>query len=116
MSEFVTVARHGDIPEGEGRPFTIGGKLIAVFFSNGQYYALDDVCPHMGAQLSGGWVENGAVICPWHAWRFSVEDGRWLDSPKSRLKCGCYEVRREGDAIQVRVPDDAGSSDGASPA
>ncbi|WP_092048807.1 Rieske (2Fe-2S) protein [Planctomicrobium piriforme] len=104
MSEFVSIAKTGDIPEGEGRTYPVNGRVIAVFFADGKYSAIDDACPHMGASLSAGYVENGAVTCPWHAWRFSVENGAWLDSPKSKLRCGSYEVRVVGNEVQVHVP------------
>jgi nitrite reductase (NADH) small subunit/3-phenylpropionate/trans-cinnamate dioxygenase ferredoxin subunit len=44
-------------------------------------------------------------MCPWHAWRFCVNDGTWLDNPKSKVKTETYEVRVIGDEIQVLVPD-----------
>jgi nitrite reductase (NADH) small subunit/3-phenylpropionate/trans-cinnamate dioxygenase ferredoxin subunit len=107
MSDFVTVARHGDIPAGEGRAFPVAGRMVAVFFDGQQYFAIDDFCPHMGASLAGGYVENGIVTCPWHAWRFCIHDGRWCDNPK--IKIDAFEVRVEGDAIQVRMtPREAG--------
>jgi len=99
MSDFVTVAKVGAIPEGEGMTFTVGERLLAVFCIDGQYQAIDDLCPHMGASLAQGHVEDGVVACPWHAWRFRVSDGTWCDNPK--LKVSCYEVRVEGDEIQV---------------
>src|SRR5437588_10340776 len=103
MSEFQTVCRVGDVGEGEGKTVTVGTKLIAVFLDQGQYYAIDDMCPHMGASLAGGYVENGHVTCPWHAWRFRLTDGAWADY--SKLKIGCYAVRVVGEEIQVQVPE-----------
>src|SRR5215207_10185134 len=99
MAEFHTVCRVGDIPENEGKTVTVKGKLVALFRHNGQFQAIDDTCPHMGASLSGGYVENGVVTCPWHAWRFRLNDGAWADNP--RLKIGCYAVRVEGDEVQI---------------
>lgn len=115
--EYVAVARIGDIPDGQGRTYKVGDRLIAVFLHQGDYYAIDDLCPHMGASLGAGEVdERGAVTCPWHAWRFSVADGTWCDNP--RLKIAAYGVRLVGDEIQVSVPAadekpgaDAGASD-----
>ena len=104
MPEFLSVAKVGDIPPNEGRSYPIGGRMVGVFFSDGKYYAMDDACPHMGASLASGWVEDGAVTCPWHAWRFCVRDGTWLDNPKSKFKSSTYEVRIEGDEILVEVP------------
>jgi nitrite reductase (NADH) small subunit/3-phenylpropionate/trans-cinnamate dioxygenase ferredoxin subunit len=100
-AKFQTVARVGEIPEGEGRPFEVAGRMIAVFLEGGRYFALDDACPHQGAPLCDGIVGDKSVTCTWHGWRFSLEDGRWLDSPRTRV--GTYPVRVEGDEIQVAV-------------
>ena len=100
--EFVTVAKVGEIPAGEARAYIVGQRIVAVFFVDGVYSAIDDLCCHMGASLSGGYVEQGWVNCPWHAWRFSITDGTWLDNPKAKICQQVFEVRVEGDAIQVR--------------
>jgi nitrite reductase (NADH) small subunit/3-phenylpropionate/trans-cinnamate dioxygenase ferredoxin subunit len=100
MSEFVTVAKVGAIPEGQGAAFIVNGRTVAVFLENGQYFAIDDFCPHMGASLAGGYLEDGIVTCPWHAWRFCVRDGTWCDNP--RISIDSFEVRVIDDQIQVR--------------
>jgi nitrite reductase (NADH) small subunit/3-phenylpropionate/trans-cinnamate dioxygenase ferredoxin subunit len=102
MAEFRTVCRVGDLSEGEGKTVIVGGKLVAVFRCGDSYHAIDDMCPHMGASLGDGYAENGIVTCPWHAWRFRLSDGAWADNP--RLTIGCYQVRVEGDEVQVEVP------------
>jgi nitrite reductase/ring-hydroxylating ferredoxin subunit len=100
-AEFVTVAKVGAIPEGEGASFQVGKRLVAVFLHEGQYLAIDDLCPHMGASLGAGYLdEEGVVTCPWHAWRFNVCTGKWADNP--RLAIDTFEVRVLGDEIQVR--------------
>ena len=98
---YQTVARVGEVPEGEGRVFEVDGRMIAVFLDGGRYYALDDACPHQGAPLSDGAVFEKAVTCSWHGWRFSLEDGRWLDSPRTRV--ATYPVRVVDDQVQVAV-------------
>lgn len=99
---FQTVARVGEIPEGEGRPVEFDGRMIAVFLQGGTYYAMDDCCPHQGAPLSDGELCDKTVTCTWHGWRFSLEDGRWLDSPRTRVPT--YTVRVQDDQIQVAIP------------
>lgn len=102
--EFVTVAKVGEIPEGEGRAFPIGKRMVAVFCTDGRYFAIDDFCPHQGASLAEGYIdkEQCAVACPWHHWRFSIDDGTWLDNPKIGVEK--YSVRVMGDNIQVQEP------------
>ena len=105
MDGFVTVAKVGEIPAGEGRAYTVNGRRVAVFFKEGSYYAIDDTCPHMGASLADGYLEDFGVLCPWHAWKFCVRTGTWLDNPKSRTVAQPFEVQVDGDNICVRVPD-----------
>lgn len=111
MTCFTTVAKVGEIAEGQAASFAVNGRMVAVFNESGNYSAIDDICPHMGASLATGHVEQGVVTCPWHAWRFKISDGTWCDNP--RIKIDAFEVRVEGNEIQVRVParDQPGSSD-----
>lgn len=117
MTTFKTVAKVGDIPPGEGRAYEFDGRMVAVFLIDGEYQAIDDFCPHMGASLAAGAVEAGMVICPWHAWCFKLSDGTWCDNPK--VKVDVFEVLVEGDEIKVGAVDspdekgDAGDSDAA---
>lgn len=101
MSDFRTVCKATEVVDGEGKTVTLDNKLIALFRIDGQYFAIDDVCPHMGASLSGGYVENGIVTCPWHAWRYRLADGAWADNP--RVKIGCYPVRVVGEDVQIQL-------------
>ncbi len=100
MREFEAVGKVGDFEEGQGRAVPVDGRMVAVFRRGDQWYAIDDLCPHMGASLAEGYVEGDTVTCPWHAWRFCIKDGSWEDSPK--IKVECFEVKIEGDEVLVR--------------
>ena len=43
--------------------------------SDGRRFELDRRCPHQGADLSHGSLEDGCVVCPRHGWRFDLSDG-----------------------------------------
>lgn len=75
--------------------------MIAVFNRDGVFHAMDDFCPHMGASLACGWIQEDSVACPWHAWRFSLHDGGWLDNPK--IKVEIFPVHIEGDEVQIEI-------------
>jgi nitrite reductase/ring-hydroxylating ferredoxin subunit len=57
---------------GEGRP-------VAVFFDQGQVYALDNRCPHMGFPLHRGTVTDGILTCHWHHAKFDLAGGCTFD-------------------------------------
>ena len=103
MGTLHTVARVGELKDGDCGTICVNQKVIAIFCVGTQYYAIDNMCPHMGAELSGGFVEDGIVTCPWHYWRFRLADGAWADNP--RVKIGSYPVHVVGDEIKVEVPD-----------
>ena len=97
--QYQNVASVGEVVEGQGFPVEVNGRPIAVFLAEGQYYAIDDTCPHQGAPLCDGLVAGKSVTCTWHGWRYSLEDGRRLDA--SRGKVGTYPVRVRDGEIQV---------------
>ena len=102
MANLVPVAAIDEVREGSSLVVEVQGKEIAIFRSDGQYFAIDDACPHAGASLAGGHVENGIVTCPWHYWRFRLADGAWADNP--RIKTGCYCVQVIGETIHIEFP------------
>ena len=99
---FLAVAKVGDVPEGEGRLVEVEDRLIALFLDGGEYFALDDACPHQGAPLSDGMVDKKSVTCTWHGWRFGLADGRHLDGSSCRV--ATYPVRVVGDTIEIGIP------------
>ncbi len=111
MPEFETVAKVGDIPDGKGAAFEVNGRVVAVFNDAGTYRAIDDMCPHMGASLSTGFLESSEVTCPWHGWRFDTRTGAWCDNPT--LKVDTFEVKVAGEEIQVKVFEQDTSVDSA---
>ncbi len=101
MAECHVVCNDGELADGKARCVRVGDKLIAVYRVNGDYFAIDDVCPHMGASLSEGEVDGGVVTCPWHGWRFRLADGTWADN--TRLKISSYPVEVVEGQVLIRV-------------
>ena len=112
MPEFKTVGKVGDIEPGDGKAYEFGEQMVAVFLQiDGTYLAIDDLCPHMGASLASGHFSDGIVTCPWHSWSFDARDGAWCDN--RRLKIDTFQVRIQGDEIQLAVVESDESNTGA---
>ncbi|HLI26856.1 MAG TPA: bifunctional 3-phenylpropionate/cinnamic acid dioxygenase ferredoxin subunit [Chloroflexota bacterium] len=100
MGEFVRVARVDEVPPGQGKLVEAGGRYIALFNVDGQYYAIDDECTHAAASLSEGFVEGTVVECPLHGGQFDLRTGEAVWSP-AVIPVATYAVRVEGDEIWV---------------
>ncbi len=81
MSDWINVLPAGDFPEGEYQSLEVDGVMIAVFNVGGEFYALEDVCTHDQAELTGGKVEGDCVACPRHGAKFSIKTGEALTPP-----------------------------------
>ncbi len=75
---------------------------IAVFWHNGQIYAVDNRCPHMGFPLHKGSVQDGILTCPWHHARFDLSCGCTFDLWADDVPSFPIEVR-DGEVF-VLVP------------
>ena len=97
----VRVAAVGEIAAGDVRVVEANGRSIAVFNVDGQYYAVDNVCPHRGGPLADGDLEGTVIACPWHAWRWDVRSGANVNNPAVTL--ACFPVRVDNGVIFVDV-------------
>ncbi|MCA9146490.1 MAG: Rieske (2Fe-2S) protein [Planctomycetaceae bacterium] len=103
MSAFRTVCQASDIPTGEARMFVVNGAMVGVFHIGEEFFAIDNRCPHAGASLAGGIIEQETVRCRIHHWKFCIRDGTYLDEDKPRFNARTFPVRVVGDDVQVRL-------------
>jgi nitrite reductase/ring-hydroxylating ferredoxin subunit len=70
----------GRTDELTGPKVVSGGRHgIVVFPSEGEFYAVDNRCPHMGFPLHQGSVCDGILTCHWHHARFDLASGGTFD-------------------------------------
>lgn len=105
---YYKVATTAEIPGGRngqaGLKVRLGRDDIALFRQDDQVYAINDLCPHRGAPLSEGFVDQGKVFCPWHCFDFHLQTGE--STIASHLCVTTYPVRVDGDAISILYPDE----------
>ena len=100
---FVKVVDAETIPVGQGALVEERGASVAVFNAGaGRFYACDAICPHESGPLAEGWLEGGAVVCPWHGFDFDLQTGRC--PVDENLSIAVYPVRVAEGAIEVDLP------------
>ncbi|MDN3028291.1 aromatic ring-hydroxylating dioxygenase subunit alpha [Streptomyces sp. S.PB5] len=81
-------------------PKVLGQDLVLFRDEHGELGLVDRGCPHRGADLALGRLEDGGLRCCFHGWLFA-RDGACLDTPAepadsalaTRVRLGSYPVR-----------------------
>ncbi|HZS91331.1 MAG TPA: Rieske (2Fe-2S) protein [Chloroflexota bacterium] len=76
---YVQVAALDDVRRTGVQVVSSGRHGLALFFHDGQVYAVDNRCPHMGFPLSRGSCHDGILTCHWHHARFDLQSGGTFD-------------------------------------
>lgn len=98
MTDWVQVAELPQLARRKKLVVSAGGREIALFYVDGEVFALDDVCIHKQRRLSKGLIFQGHVVCPGHQWAFDLKTG-WVDE---WARCQpVYGVKVEGEAVFV---------------
>ena len=71
----------------------MGEDLVLFRDERGRYGMLDRHCPHRGADLAFGRLEDGGLRCAFHGWLFAV-DGRCLETPAEEGSRLCERIRQ----------------------
>ena len=101
MGNFQAVAKASEIGIGEMKLVDLDGEEVVIANVDGAFFAFGNECTHVGGPLVEGDLEGETITCPWHASIFNVKSGAVLEEPAEDA-IPTYEVRAEGDEIQVR--------------
>lgn len=96
------VGKPDEIPEDGRAVVSVEGRSIGIYRVKGEFYALNNYCPHQGAPICAGLVSgtnlpsgvyeyeygmSGEIVrCPWHGWEFNIRTGKSLFDPKVFVK------------------------------
>jgi len=112
MAGFVEVAKTTDIAEGTMKKVIAGDREVLIAQIAGRFFCSDNLCPHLGGDLSAGILNGTIITCPMHHSRFELSNGhvvRWTDLTGITLTVATnqrpprplrvYPVKVEGDKI-----------------
>ncbi len=111
-----------EVPLNKMKSFVLAGEpLVLTRKSNGEVFALRDICPHRGIPFSYGRVVNDQVECPYHGWKFNSQ-GLCTEIPSlcagqefdcSRIKVKNYPVMERQGLIWIYLVDQDQPQDAA---
>jgi len=78
-----------------------GLGLVLCRTGDGHISAFGELCPHLAAPMSDGWIDRGSIVCLWHGSRFDVSSGEVVRGP-SAAALPCYQTRISDGMIELR--------------
>jgi nitrite reductase/ring-hydroxylating ferredoxin subunit len=90
---YVFAAKLAEVQAVSSKVVNLEQHAIALFYSDGKVYAIDNRCPHMGFPLHGSICKDGIVTCPWHYARFDLDSGGTFDSWADDVRAFPVEIR-----------------------
>lgn len=99
--EFDTGLRSADLEEKSKRFVTTPWGPFALYVDGDRVHCMRPFCPHMEGPLFEGSIADGVVTCPWHGWRYRLEDGCRVDEddPEHTLEVCPVRVSAEGSIL-----------------
>jgi nitrite reductase/ring-hydroxylating ferredoxin subunit/uncharacterized membrane protein len=79
----------------------VHGTAVLLSRHGDEVRAIAATCPHRGAPLDEGKVDNDVVTCPWHGSQFCLRDGSLLAGP-SPTAVDSYETRVRAGTVEIR--------------
>jgi toluene monooxygenase system ferredoxin subunit len=95
---------------GEMVGVAIEGRRVLLVHCDGQVFAYEDRCAHLGVPLRAGRLAGQVLTCAAHEWSYDVPSGCGINPRKARLKSFPVEVR-DG-AIWVNIDGDEKAGQG----
>ncbi len=99
---FVAAAKLDEVPAGAKKLVDVAGNSVLLCNTRDRIFAVRNLCSHAYEALADGRMKNGWIACPVHGARFDLETGQAMNPPAT-MPIDIFEVRIEGDMIEVAV-------------
>lgn len=102
MGKYVRVAETQEIPLNNMQVFKVEGHEILVVNVEGEFYAFQNRCPHMGYPIYLGSLEGKVLTCGFHYAKFDVITGESL-GPVTHEPLRTFKVKIQNSSILVEL-------------
>jgi 3-phenylpropionate/trans-cinnamate dioxygenase ferredoxin component len=102
MGDYLRACAVADLADESAMSVELDGVAVCVAKSEGEVFAVYDVCSHADVPLSEGEVADGTVECWLHGSRFDLRTGHPTGLPANR-PVPVYPVKIDGDDVLVAV-------------
>ncbi len=101
--KWVKIAKESDLPNERVKTVVADKQQVCLVHHKNEFSALGNRCPHQGGPLGEGQIEDGWVICPWHAYQYDPKTGKAPEGFDDHAKC--HPVKIHDNDIYVGIKD-----------
>lgn len=101
MTDWIDVCAEHALTDNENIRVDVDGTEVAIFKINSQFFAIEDVCTHDGAEIASGELDGDEIVCPRHGARFCVKTGEVKCAPAYE-NVDTFPLRIEAGRLQIR--------------
>lgn len=94
---WVPVGNVNGLKENAAYKYAEDGENILICKTEGNVYAIKNVCVNTSLPLDGAAIEKGYLICPWHGCAYQLSDGIMENNPMHKLKKYPVTIGEEGE-------------------
>jgi nitrite reductase/ring-hydroxylating ferredoxin subunit len=102
VGEYVKIAEIEDVLKNQMQVFNAKGQKILVINVEGELFAIENRCPHMGYPLFFGSLEGDVLTCGFHSAKFNVKTGKAL-GPVTSERLKTFPVKIQNSSIFIEV-------------
>jgi len=102
VADYLLACAVAEVADGTAKRVMLDGVPVAIVRSDGEVYAIHDVCSHANVALSEGEIEGRTIECWLHGSRFDLVTGRPTGLPATQ-PVPVYPVKIDGDSVLVAV-------------
>jgi 3-phenylpropionate/trans-cinnamate dioxygenase ferredoxin subunit len=102
VSGLTRVCSLADLADGESLAVEVGGEPIAIVRTEGEVFAIRDVCSHAEIALTEGSIDGYTIECWLHGSCFDLRTGAPTNLPATE-PVPVYPVKIEGDDVLVSI-------------
>lgn len=100
MSNWMNAISANTLVDGEHIALKLDGIALVIFKIAGQFYALENICTHDGAEIANGVIEEEEIICPRHGARFCIKTGAFK-TPPAYENINSFPTRIDNGQVQI---------------
>lgn len=104
MTQWYGVFPEAEFNEGDKHVVATDDGEVLVVKLDDEYQAISNLCTHEALPLDQGDIENGRIICPFHAAEFCLKTGAAEGVPAYE-PVEKFETRIENGIVQVGIED-----------